>query len=129
MDWNHKEEWSKTGTNFTVVVSRHESYEDEYTGKYRWCVYAYIYPKHPHFKKFESDDLFQEATRKMPCHDGPSLLRYHYDKSNEITSIQVGADYHHLHDDCFTFHYTKEEASTVFFNAEELFEWLENYDR
>lgn len=129
MDWIQKKEWKKTGTNFVVVVSRYESYENEYTGKYRWCVYGYIYPDHPHFKKFEGDDLYQDAAKEMPLPAGATSIRYHFGDHSDVTSIQIGADYHHINDNRFTFYYTKEEAATVFDDAGELFEWLENYDR
>ena len=47
MEWEHKEEWRKFGTDFMVMISRHKRGEE-----FCWCVYAYLYPKHPKFGTF-----------------------------------------------------------------------------
>lgn len=129
--WRRKELWSRRGDQFCVEVSRH--FEPISTispelGEHRWCVYAYIYPKHPHFQKFDGTDyFFQDACAELPLHGGvignASYLRYHYAGGGQTTCIQVGADYNHLHDERFT-HMTPEEAGEVFFDAELLFLWL-----
>lgn len=125
--WDHKDEWRKHGKNFLVVVSRHnqpssDPYPDE--GPNRWAVYAYIYPKHPHFAAFDGPRKWQPAATCLPFHGGPSLLEYPmYD--GKVTSVKVGADYHHLHDD-FTNYATKEEAAEVFEDADRLFAWLQS---
>lgn len=124
--WNHKDEWRMSGKGFLVTVSRHSvnnSY-DEYEGVNRWAVYAYIYPGHWHFPRFEGKDMWQEAAVVMPIHGGPSFLKWHYDDAMQPCSVQVGGDYHHLHDD-FTRYATKEDAYAVFRDAEELFKWLQ----
>lgn len=123
--WDHKDEWRKHGKDFLIVVSRHNGRPDEMegTGAHRWCVYAYIYPKHPHFANFDGPHMWQDATEGMPLHGGASLLEYPmYD--GKVTSVKVGADYHHLYDD-FTHYATKEEASEVFYDADRLFAWLQ----
>lgn len=125
MDWKHKDEWKKRGTDFMVVVSRHEESALAGDGPNRWCVYAYIYPKHPHFKNFDGPRMWQDAASMMPMHGGPSLLNYHRSE-DAITSVQVGADYHHHMDDHFTHYAIKGEAYEVFSDADELFQWLEN---
>ena len=61
----------------------------------------------PHFKQFEGDNLFQDATSDIPLQYGPSKLEYHKNDLG-ITSVQVGADYHHSHDERFTNYFTKE---------------------
>lgn len=124
-DWAHKDIWTKRGKHFTVEVSRHTVEARDYRGPNRWAVYAYVYPKHPHFKKFHGESLFQPATEPMPLHGGASLLRYHFDAANVITSVQVGADYDHLHDAPFTYMATAEDAASVFSDADELVKWLE----
>ena len=121
--WNHKDEWKKSGDNFLVVVSRHSAMADDFTGPNRWAVYAYIYPKHALFSKFDGPDLWQPTTTVMPLHAGCSYLRYHEDKGI-ITSVQVGCDYNHLHDEAFSYCATPEDAGDVFFDAERLFEFL-----
>lgn len=128
-NWKYKEVWKKSGTNFLVEVSRHsEEYEpaDRREGPHRWCVYAYIYPNHPHFKAFnENDDLWQDATTYLPGHSYPSYLRRHVDVQGNVTSFQVGWDYHHVGDWMFTHDANQEDAARQFKDAEELFERLE----
>jgi hypothetical protein len=60
----------------------------------------------------------------MPFHCGPSFLRVHRDEAGKGISIQIGSDYNHLHDDEFLQMENKEQAWTVFNDAEELFNWL-----
>jgi len=132
-DWSHKDLWRMSGKHFVVEVSRHEEprteepygcYDSE--GPHRWCVYAYIHPKHPLFASFDgTEDMWQDAAASLPLHGGPSFLRIHTShKTKEITSYQVGADYHHLHDDRFTRMATADEASEVFADARQLFNRL-----
>jgi hypothetical protein len=128
--WDKKEEWLCRGTNFLIMVKHHlKSYvkEDDPTGQHLWNVYAYIYPKHPHFDTFiDTDDLYQEACTKLPLHCGASFLSGHYDKNGVCTSIQVGSDYNHLYDKCYTH---EEYAPTVFLDATELYDYLEEFTR
>lgn len=123
-EWDRKEEWHKRGNNFLIVIHRHEvKLLDPYEGPHRWAVYAYIYPKHPHFAAFKGPDMWQDAT-SLGFHGGCSFLRYHRGDAEEVMSVQCGADYHHLHDDRFTDMATPDEAHEVFSDAEELFEKL-----
>lgn len=126
-DWKHKDIWKRSGKNFMVEISRHEEgvpegycYDSE--GPHRWCVYAYIYPRHPRFAKFEGDHLWQEAT-SLGFHGGCSYLRRHESKG-EVTAIQCGADYNHDGDWHFTQLATQKEAYEVFRDADELFDLL-----
>lgn len=126
-DWRHKDEWKKDGSGFLVVVSRHsvevaDAWQPD--GPHRWCVYAYVYPSHPHFAAFSGPDMWQEAASCMPLHGGPSLLRWHYDDNGKPTSVQVGCDYNHLHDSRYTHLATRDAAGSVFNDADELHEWL-----
>ena len=130
MEWNHNDEWRKTGNKFTVVISRREVPLSEFErnlGINRWAVYAYLYPDHPHFAKFEGPDLLQDATINMPLHGGASFLQYHYTDKGALTSVQVGADYGHLDDNCYSYKATKAEAAVVFADADWLVRWLEEY--
>jgi len=130
--WRHKDIWTMDGRDFTVQVSHHSvpvrdeggCYDSE--GPHHWCVYAYIYPKHPHFAAFNgTEDMWQDAAACLPLHGGPSLCHKHLSgKSGEVTSYQVGADYHHLHDWRFTQMATQDDARTVFADAEQLCAWL-----
>lgn len=131
--WERKDEWHQHGRNFLVTVRHHTvpparpEYDDE--GPHRWCVYAYIYPKHPHFAAFDmDDDMGQDAATCLPLHGGPSLLRRHYYDDGKVSSVQVGADYHHLHDNRFTHYATPDDAREVFRDAQELHDWLQAKD-
>lgn len=125
--WRHKDIWSANGVGFLVQVSHHTgepssfNYEDE---GHRWCVYAYIYPTHPRFAAFSGPSMFQDAACALQLHGGPSLLRWHYEDDGKPCSVQVGADYNHLHDTWFTQCSTEQEASEVFEDAQRLFEYL-----
>jgi hypothetical protein len=129
-DWNKKTLWTKRSENFAVQVSQHTAPPlDPMDGENRWCVYAYIYPKHPHFAAFSGDSLFQDATDCMPFHGGCSYLRTHLDSDGAVASRQVGADYNHFRDGHYTHMSTKEEAASVFADADELFQWLETIEK
>jgi hypothetical protein len=69
--------------------------------------------------------MFQEAATILPLHGGPSLVEYPM-YEGKVTSVKVGADYHHLHDDRFTRFSTANEAHEVFSDAEELFAQLQS---
>ena len=137
MTWDHKDEWRKRGKDFLVMVSRHEAMGEDREprlwcdseGPHRWAVYAYIYPQHQHFLKFNGDTMWQDATSVLPLHCGCTFLRYHYNVDGEITCVQVGADYHHIDDDHYTHAATADEAHQVFEDAKELFEWLDSFGK
>lgn len=124
--WDHKDVWRRRGKDFLVEVTRHSvNPVDYWEGPNRWCVYAYIYPKHPHFSKFDGPSLWQDATQVLHLHGGASLVEYPMYEGN-VTSVKVGADYHHLHDDRFTHFSTPQDAYEVFGDADRLFEQLQN---
>jgi hypothetical protein len=68
----------------------------------------------------------------MPLHGGVSLYKLHLDgnqyKGNRggITSVQIGCDYNHLDDEHYSFIKTKEDANSIFYDAEKLYDYL-NY--
>jgi len=125
--WRKSEQWRRQGEGFVVEVYHcieqgPESYDD---GRHRWNVYAYIYTDHPHFKNFSGPAMWQDAATAMPLHAGPSFLRWFYDDDGKkAVSVKVGSDYHHLGDDHYSFIGTEAEASSVFADAAELFDWL-----
>jgi len=131
-NWDHKDVWHRRGTDFLIEVKRHsepQSQADRDMGVYcegphRWCVYAYIYPNHPHFAAFEGPHMWQDAATQLHLHGGPSLLEYPmYD--GKVTCVKVGADYHHLHDERFTRYASREDAYEVFVDADELWTQLQ----
>lgn len=131
-DWIHKDLWGRRGTNFLVQISRHEeplpdTYQEGWDeGPHRWCVYAFIYPEHPSYANFSGDKMWQDAALALPLHHGPSLLRWHRGEDGKPSSVQIGADYHHLGDERYTHAATLDRAYTVMHDAEELFKHLEN---
>lgn len=127
--FDHKDEWRLSGNNFLVTVTRHTvnilpEYNFDNLGPNRWAVYAYIYPTHQLFSLFNESGIYQDASRVLPLHAGPSFLKFHYDKHGTKLSVQVGADYNHLYDEEFSNYVTKDEAYAVFADAIELFEHL-----
>lgn len=126
--WDHKDEWHRYGKDFLVAVKRHTVVPRSFTsheGPNRWAVYAYIYPNHRLFGDFHGPDMWQPAAFDLPLHGGPSFLQWHRRSDGNITSVQIGADYAHLHDDRFTHYATANDASEVFADADRLFEHLE----
>lgn len=123
--WDRKEEWRLRHRDFLVTVEhRADAPSDGLFGPHgghRWAVYAYIYPKHPLFTAFAGASIFQEAALGLPFHGGCSLVRYHNDGTT-ITSVQVGGDYGHLHDQRFS--YVDAFDGEVKDDAEALFDYL-----
>ena len=125
--WGHKDEWHQYGKDFLVVVKRYAvepASFDSYQGPNRWGVYAYIYPKHQLFSGFCGPSMWQPAANALPLHGGPSLLRWHYSDDHKPTSVQIGADYNHLHDERFSKYTTADDAYEVFADAQQLFGYL-----
>lgn len=135
--FTRKEEWKREGKGFIVLISRHEVpisrdengepyWSGPQEGPYRWALYAYIYPKHPHFENFYGTHQLQDATDVMMFHGGCSYLRYHYDGDGKVMSVQAGCDYNHIHD-----HNTQsvlpQDVPFIFEDANVLFDWLTQY--
>ena len=124
-NWKHKDLWKLEGLNYVVEVSRHsvdlreESGCYDAEGPHRWCVYAYIYPKHPLFSRFDQSKGMWEQP-DLGFHGGTSLFQPNYKDDGVICSFKVGGDYNHLHDWMFTQMATKDDARTVFQDAEEI---------
>jgi len=122
-DWDHKDEWRKRGEGFMVVISRHNGATlDQYEGKNRWAVYAYIYPKHDMFVRFIATGSMWDQPY-LPGHSYPSYYRCHTDES-DITAHQIGFDYNHVGDSHYSHMDTKEDAYSVFNDGQELFNFL-----
>ena len=121
--WKRREEWLCVRPTFCVVVkhwTEDSGFRDE--GPHRWGVYAYIYPKHPLFAEFKTDDIWQPPAHELPMHGGPSLFRRNWaNDGKECCSVEIGADYHHDGDDCYTH---DDEGRGVKADAAELVRWL-----
>ena len=127
MNWNYKEVWTKQSDTFCVSVEHFAVEVDERwmrnDGGNRWCVYVYIYPKHPLFKTIIEGEMFQDALIDFPLHCGCSFIKSH--RSNKaITSHQIGCDYNHCDDERYTMYSSKEDASGVFYDAEQLIKFM-----
>jgi hypothetical protein len=129
--------WKREGDNFIVEVSQHfrnvsatqaafaEHGLRSDDGGWRWCVYAYIFPKHRLFAEFNDSDSFsQDVCQDLHFHHGPSYLRRHRNEKGEVTCYQVGSDYNHLYDERFTRAETAADACQVFEDAQALFSGL-----
>lgn len=124
MNWDHKDIWRKREDKFLIEISRHEvDYKEKDKGSSRWCIYIYIYPGYFLFEKILKEGRHSDIINDMPLHGGESYFQKHINEKGEITSIQIGADYDHLHDDRYSFYNTKENASSVFADADNLFNW------
>lgn len=121
-EWQKSETWRQRGSQFCVEVVHSTAPSDD--DPHRWCVYAYLYPTHPHFAAFAGEDMWQAAAQALPLHGGPSFLRWHMGTDGRAVSVQVGADYHHYKDDHFTRCADPDEARGVFSDAADLVAWL-----
>jgi len=131
LEFKHKDVWTTHGKGFCVEVVRWErelSISEEswsISDTNIWNIYAYIYPSHTLFNKLK------RVKRAGDCYKfGIPFTRdiSYFNKNqreNKICSIQIGNDYNHLGDEYFTRCSTKDEASSIFFDAEELFKYLE----
>ena len=122
--WDKKELWIKRHETFAVEVSRHDGLAYDRRGKFRWCVYAYIYPNHPLFSEIESGKEYEPPICDMPFHGGCTFLNANRNDSGGITSWKIGCDYNRLYDDYYTHMETKEDALSVFMDAENLIAYL-----
>lgn len=136
-----KHEWSSKNNTFNVTVVNHfrdvsavqsmfasEGHRADDGGQ-RWNVYAFIFPQHPVFAKFDlkSDDIWQPAAVAMPFHSGPSFIRRHFDQSGGVSCIQVGSDYNQDMDERYRWAETPEQAMGVFSDAIDLITYLLEY--
>lgn len=132
-NWNHKDEWKKQGKDFVVQIVRWsyaenlreevKSYYDR--GENNWNVYAYIYPNHRFFKSLsKAENSWDDVCLSIPFHGGATFLEKN-EKDGRITSIKVGCDYSHYGDEHYAHYKTKDDAFSVFNDAEELIKFLE----
>ena len=126
-NWKHKDVYTLNGTNFAVEVVRWNFYpinNPETNNNNVWNLYVYIYPKHPAFAKYQDKD----NADRIPFHGGCTLYQVHNNPvTNDITSIQIGCDYNHYMDHHYQEMNTMEDASSIFWDAEQLFNMFENY--
>lgn len=127
--WNHKDEWRRNGRGFMVSVSRH--HVDSGDDANRWCVYAYVYPKHRIFETLDksNDAGILASCCGLSCHSYVSLYKVHRSESGDVMSVQIGWDYNHDGDDRFFRYATPDGASSVFWDAGQLFTQLEEMNR
>lgn len=132
MNYRKSENWKREGKGFMVMVNHYTEPQREEAacfdseGPHRWCVYAYVYPSHPHFAAFDgTETMWQGAATMMPGHSYPSFLRIHTKQpDNAVCSYQVGWDYNHHGDWEYTRLANEHEAFGVFADADQLFDWL-----
>jgi hypothetical protein len=130
-EWTRKDIWNRQHKAFSVQVSRHQveaiqeggCYDQE--GLHRWAVYAFVYPSHPLFERFDTNKGMWDQPN-LPGHSYVSFFKTHRNDSGATTSYQVGWDYNHDGDWRFTELASEAEAYEVFRDAEELFQYLAN---
>jgi len=127
-NWKHKDVYSLRGTNFSIEVVRWSYYpisNADNKDENIWNLYVYIYPKHPAFSKYQDEDNAERIT----FHGGCTFYQKHNNPvTGEITSIQIGCDYNHYMDDRYKEMITMEDAASIFYDAEQLFNIFENYE-
>jgi len=117
--WTPKRSWRKDGKGFCVEVICSENKHDDYA-PYTWCVYAYIYPKHPLFERIEPHCHAWDTNTGLECHSYVSFFRTHVGKDG-VLSHQIGWDYKHDGDDRYQM---DSEGFSVFCDAENLVKQL-----
>lgn len=129
-NWTYSGKYLTRRTKFSVEVvhSKNRNYLNPEEPENVWCIYAYIYPDHPKFTTFTSDEIWQEATCSLPLHGGCSFLKRNYNKDAELVSIQVGCDYNHYGDESYLNMSNSDEASSIFYDADTLIKHLEGTD-
>lgn len=120
-----KEVWRCNASTFSVEVVHWTSVvRCKAEGPHRWNVYANLSEKHPRFALIKGHDMWQPAANALPLHRGCTWLERSKTRYGE--EIQVGSDYSHLYDDCYTHaaDETHAAAKRVFTDALELFDFL-----
>jgi len=110
MNWDTVTEFRHRGASNTFCITvKHHTIDEKYCspgeGPHRWALYVYIYPNHTMFQEFDGNThIYQKACENMPLHGGCSYVRYHLDEKDKTkpSSVQVGCDYNHLHDEFYT---------------------------
>ncbi len=120
MEWKaKKEEWKSSNNRqqYLVVVCHWTDGDCEYN---YWNIYVYIYPGNPLFESLTHANAMHDDAVMSLSIPGLSFFKKHYNDNCEITSVQIGGDYHHLGQDRFRGFTTPKEAREVFMDAEEL---------
>lgn len=127
IDWRHKDVWAYRTKSFCVEVSRHSETRLDGEVENLWCIYAYVWEKHPAFKLFNRHaGPFEQPS--FDVHSYPSFYRPHINKEGGITSHQIGWDYNHDGDSHYLELTTKDQAGSVFWDAQNLIKQLEEWD-
>lgn len=119
--WKRNDKWVRQGEAFTVEVVRSDGVNLDGEVENKWCVYIYVYPKHPTFRHFNpAKGIFDNA--HFECHSYASYYRAHRNNEGEIVSHQLGWDYMHDGDYGYSQYGDADSASSVFYDASRLFD-------
>ncbi len=125
MTWLKKKLWIQDAETFSVEVV-HRSHTHTLTTPdevlHTWNVYAYIGIKHPRFRRITGRDFWQAAIGELPLHGGCTFLEKQQFGEHELQ--KVGSDYRHYGDECFERAKSKSDATAVFHDAQELYDFL-----
>lgn len=128
VNWKHKDVWSYRTDSFCVEVSRHSDTTLDGEEENKWCIYAYVWKKHPAFRMFKKDESpFNQPYFEV--HSYPSYYRAHIKPDGEVMSHQLGWDYNHDGDSRYLEMKTKDDAGSVFWDAGNLIEQLKEWEQ
>ncbi len=119
-EWELSLQYFKRGENFTIEVHRHSVLMASYgQGVWRWCVYVYVFPTHPLYDSFDVEEGLSGDFDEMPLHGGCTYFKMFGETK------KIGCDYNHAWDERYTHMETMEDASSIFRDADQLFNYFQ----
>lgn len=116
--WDHSEEWIASGKTFAVSVARYER-----RGQYVWWVLGRLTPDHPLYEAVGEEDVDEpgDALKSFtfgPSRETPDTCTEMATLPGETARIEVG---HFYEAPPYCLWATREEAATIFADADRLF--------
>jgi len=129
--YTHKDEWYKKGEKFSVIVSKVVEKLSFDSTHVKWRIHLHIYHDNPCFKTLinMSNCELEKIMISPPFNKKYAMFKKRlYDKFSEIEIIRFYGNDGTFECDTFEFskYETPEEASQVFTDANEIYEWISN---
>ncbi len=126
-NWEKKDSWFRKAATFSVEVTHvfFEGVKDVIPSKHGWFIYVYIFETHPMFTRFDDDDSNINCAHALEFHGG-CTFRQHIHRAGKKVGIKVGCDYRHYGDEYYEDLSCKEEAGSVFYDADVIFNTLKD---
>lgn len=134
--WEHSQKWFtriySDRKQIAAVEVRRWSFKQpddpEFDGEYVWNIYAMVWPEHPLFADLSAaDNVFEcQAARDMEFHYGANFMKKTHGPDGAIICVEVGNDYNHYGDDWYRSCVTREDAASIFADAERLVAHLQS---